>query len=119
MKGRDEFSQQEIDNIRKLLEKKCVATENQQKYIRSQIRDMGFYISDFGETAFGPRDLDRLIEQGIVKVKGRKITPLPINAPTPANMRDDDLYDKNPHIWIWWTIIGVLVLAFLVWLYFI
>ena len=54
-----------------LLGKKCAGTRFQQKQIRHQLRvNFEFNISDFGEQgkAFGPEELDRCVERGIIKI---------------------------------------------------
>lgn len=54
-----------------LLGKKCAGTRFQQKQIRHQLRvNFEFNISDFGEQgkAFGPDELDRCVERGIIKI---------------------------------------------------
>ena len=69
--GRSKYSQKEIKIIRMLLGKKCAGTRFQQKQIRHQLRvNFEFNISDFGEQgkAFGPDELDRCVERGIIKI---------------------------------------------------
>lgn len=54
-----------------LLGRKCAGTRFQQKQIRHQLRvNFEFNISDFGEQgkAFGPEELDRCVERGIIKI---------------------------------------------------
>lgn len=48
MKGKNEFSRKEADEICALIEKKLKASENEQKKIRDNIRSLGFYSTDFG-----------------------------------------------------------------------
>lgn len=69
--GRSKYSAKEIKIIRMLLGKKCAGTRFQQKQIRHQLRvNFEFNISDFGEQgkAFGPEELDRCVERGIIKI---------------------------------------------------
>lgn len=69
--GRNKYSAKEIKIIRMLLGKKCAGTRFQQKQIRHQLRvNFEFNISDFGEQgkAFGPAELDRCVERGIIKI---------------------------------------------------
>ena len=69
--GRQKFTPRELSSIRTLLAKKCAGTRFQQKEIRHKLRvDYELNISDFGEQgkAFGPEDLDRCVERGIIKV---------------------------------------------------
>ena len=47
---------------------------DQQKRLRQQIRDLGFYISDFSrpDSGFTPADFDALVAQGTIRiVEGR------------------------------------------------
>lgn len=66
MKGRKAFSSIEINKIKELLRVKATSNRNQQKYIRGQMRYIGFYISDFtnSKTGFSVNDLDELIRLG-------------------------------------------------------
>jgi len=69
--GRNKYSAKEIKIIRMLLGRKCAGTRFQQKLIRHQLRcNFEFNISDFGEQgkAFGPDELDRCVERGIIKI---------------------------------------------------
>ncbi|MCQ2212183.1 MAG: hypothetical protein MJZ36_00935 [Bacteroidaceae bacterium] len=69
--GRNKYSAREIKIIRMLLGRKCAGTRFQQKQIRHQLRvNFEFNISDFGEQgkAFGPEELDRCVERGIIKI---------------------------------------------------
>ncbi len=47
-KGKSRFTSEEIETITALIEKKLKSNENDQKRIRQQIRDLGFYASAFG-----------------------------------------------------------------------
>ena len=70
MQGRAEFTQTELDEIRRLLREKNGASVSKQKHLRHQLRDMGFYATDFGYQGHGFReaDLDRLLTKGQVRV---------------------------------------------------
>ncbi|WP_313492334.1 hypothetical protein [Sphingobacterium multivorum] len=48
MKGKSIFTKLEALAIAKLIEQKCNASSDKQKRIRSKIRTLGFYTSDFG-----------------------------------------------------------------------
>ena len=50
MKGKNVFSKREIELIESLIIKRCNAERTQQKNIRSKMRDLGFYGSDYGIT---------------------------------------------------------------------
>ena len=48
MKGKNEFSKKEADEICALIAQKLKADKNGQKLIRNKIRSIGFYSTDFG-----------------------------------------------------------------------
>ncbi len=71
MKGRKIFSHDEAETIRQLLRRKVQAERNEQKKIRSKLRnDLRFNITDFDEiySGFGSDDFDRLIELGTIQI---------------------------------------------------
>lgn len=47
MKGKSTFTLLQIETIKKLIAKKVIATPDKQKGLRQQIRNIGFYYSDF------------------------------------------------------------------------
>lgn len=69
-KGRAEFTQAEIAEIRRLVQQLSEASASRRKHIRQQMRDLGFHISDFGghEAGFREADLDRLLTRGQISV---------------------------------------------------
>ena len=69
-KGHSTFTSAELTKIRKLLAEKQRAGRGRQKSLRQQIRNLGFYISDFAANSngFGPKDLDRLVKTGRIRV---------------------------------------------------
>ena len=70
MDGRDSFTATEVGQIRKLLREKARADRSGQKIIRSQLRKLGFYISDFALnwSSFRTADFNDLLNSGRVKV---------------------------------------------------
>jgi hypothetical protein len=69
MKGRERFSAKEATEIRRLLRLVRQADSGApQKMLRDKLRAIGFYISDFGGTAFTASDFDELIRTGRVEV---------------------------------------------------
>ena len=70
MKGRSSFSEGEASRIRLLLGEKMGQPRYEQKRIRSNIRALGFFISDFREStrAFTAADFDSLVIEGRVTV---------------------------------------------------
>jgi hypothetical protein len=69
-KHRDTFSSAEWAALRVLVEHLRRAPKEEQELIRGGMRGLGFYISDFekAENRFVPSDLDRLVQQGRVKI---------------------------------------------------
>lgn len=70
MKGRSEFTRREADTIGALLRQKDLADEDEQKGIRSRLRRMGFYITDFDDSyqGFDASDFDSLVRFGYIKI---------------------------------------------------
>ena len=69
--GRNKFSQQEINEIGKLLRLKNVGNRLKQKMIRHDLRvDYEFNISDFNEPgkAFGEEELQEAIRRGAIQI---------------------------------------------------
>jgi hypothetical protein len=72
MKGRSSFTQSEINSLRSLINRKETASREYQKHLRQQMRDIGFYISDFQKdpSGFTESDFDDLIASGAITVVG-------------------------------------------------
>lgn len=70
MQGRSEFTQAELDELRRLARLKAGASVSKQKQLRAEMRRLGFFASDFGYTGHGFRepDLDQLINKGQVRL---------------------------------------------------
>ena len=69
--GRNKFSQQEINEISKLLRLKNAGNRLKQKLIRHDLRvDYEFNISDFNEPgkAFGEEELQEAIRRGAIQI---------------------------------------------------
>lgn len=67
MKGRSVFNLNEINELKQLINKKNSLPYDQQKAIRDQMRNIGFYITDFSpKRGFECSDLDLLIENGVI-----------------------------------------------------
>ena len=68
--GKTEFSKHEADRIRDLLRQKVNATRNEQKSIRANIRNIGFYITDFDYSfsGFTEYDFDDLVRSGDITI---------------------------------------------------
>ena len=68
MKGKNVFSKREIELIESLIIKRCNAESAQQKNIRSKMRNLGFYGSDYGISDMTIDKFHRLIDNGEIKV---------------------------------------------------
>ena len=72
MKGKNIFSKKEIELIESLIIKRCKAEKAQQKTIRSKMRDLGFYGSDFGISDMTIDKFHRLIDNGEIQISDGK-----------------------------------------------
>jgi hypothetical protein len=70
MKGSRTFTRQAAKEIVVLLGRTRAASRADQKVLRQQIRDRGFYISDFNRPAsgFGPDDFQDLVRAGVIRI---------------------------------------------------
>lgn len=69
MKGKDTFTQEEIERLKGLIKKRCDALQSQQKSIRKKMRNLGFYgRDDWGIVDCYLEDIDMLIKTGKIKV---------------------------------------------------
>lgn len=71
MKGSRSFTKETADEIVRLLGLTRAAKRPHQKALRQQIRDRGFYISDFNRPAagFGPDDFRDLVRQEVIQIR--------------------------------------------------
>lgn len=86
--GRNKFSQNEINEISKLLRLKNASNRAKQKLVRHTLRtDFEFNISDFNEPgkAFGEAELLEAIKRGAIKL---------VDEATAADMKAKRLRDK-------------------------
>lgn len=67
---RNQFTRAEITKIKQLLKDIRASDRDRQKTLRSQLRRLGFYITDYAadQAGFTPSDVDRLISKGVVKL---------------------------------------------------
>ena len=72
MKGKNIFSKREIELIESLIIKRCNAEKAKQKNIRSKMRDLGFYGSDFGISNMTIDKFHRLIDNGEIQISDGK-----------------------------------------------
>ncbi|GEM_PF-356910 len=70
MKGQKTFTKDQIKKITELIAEKVRAPADRQKAIRSKIRKMGFYYSDFSseKSGYTVADFDSLIRAGLIKI---------------------------------------------------
>lgn len=64
------FTKETAAEIVELLSRTRAADRDQQKILRQQIRDRGFYISDFSRAASGfePEDFHDLVRRGVIRI---------------------------------------------------
>lgn len=69
MKGKSTFTAKEIEELKRLINKKSSLPSDEQKAIRDKMRKMQFYITDFtSSNGFESSDLQELIERGVIKI---------------------------------------------------
>jgi hypothetical protein len=96
MKGKRIFTAAEIDAIKRLINKKVIATKEQQQRIRDEIRDdYGFYYSEFSsKKGYTISDLQVLIDtKKIIVVENSPTTSIVSEGSTPVELT---YTEKNP-----------------------
>ena len=75
MKGKNTFTQKEIDELKRLITLRANSTsKSEQKKLRDKMRKIGFYgRDDFGITDCQVTDLESLISDGRIKVIGNNL----------------------------------------------
>jgi hypothetical protein len=70
MRSKRQFTQESADSIRSLLGRTRQSERSLQKRFRAQIREIGFYISDFARpaTGFRPIDFDELVRRRVITI---------------------------------------------------
>ncbi len=69
MKRKRKFTKDEANKIRQLIKRKVVASNNEQKVIRNEIREIGFHYSDFSsKKGYTVEDFEELIASGLIKI---------------------------------------------------
>jgi hypothetical protein len=69
MKGKNTFTQTEITQLKQLIQLRIKANPSEQKFIRNQMRNIGFYgRDDFGILDLQPDDLNSLLQSGTIKI---------------------------------------------------
>lgn len=78
MKGKNEFTQSEINEIVALIRKRCSAPQSEQKQIRDKMRSIGFYgRDDFGIIDMTEEKFYRLIESKKIIIKDSSKVKVP------------------------------------------
>jgi len=69
-KHRDTFTPAEFEALKVLVDHLRRAPREERELLRSGMRGLGFYISDFekAENRFVPSDLDRIVHEGRLKI---------------------------------------------------
>lgn len=76
MKGKKNFTSEEVFKIKELIRLKLQASNNEQKGIRAKIRDIGFYWEDFHPRTEIPKveynieNFERLVRYGSIIIQG-------------------------------------------------
>lgn len=100
---KDEFTKEEIEQLEKLIRLRVTSDRNSQKRIRANMRDIGFYGSDYGITDMTIDKFHALIEQGQIKVVinstvTRQIKPKAISVAKPNKAADSYCTSMKPVI---------------------
>ena len=78
MKGKNEFTQNEINKIVDLIRKRCLAVSDEQTKIRNKMRRIGFYgKDDFGVYDMTEEKFYRLIESKKIIIKDSSKAKVP------------------------------------------
>lgn len=105
MKGKNSFTSQEINRLKKLIKERNKAESSKQKGIRSKIRKVGFYgRDDFGIVDLQLRDIENLIRTKKIivtnvsstkdaDVKNTFKTTKKKHTPTPTSRRNFKIFD--------------------------
>ena len=76
MKGKNRFTNNEINQLKILIEQKVISSKYEQKKIRDKIRKIGFYFTDFSnEKGYTVNDLEVLINSGLIVIVDKEMNP--------------------------------------------
>lgn len=76
MKGKKNFTSEEVFKIKELIRLKLQASNNEQKGIRAKIRDIGFYWEDFHprteipKVEYNVENFEKLVRNGSIITQG-------------------------------------------------
>lgn len=93
MKGKNEFTQIEINEIVALIRKRCSAPKSEQTNIRNKMRRIGFYGGDdFGVNDMTEEKFYSLIKSGIITINNSGTAKVP---PVSSNRDTNSLTNNN------------------------
>ena len=93
MKGKNEFTQNEINEIVALIRKRCSAPQSEQKQIRDKMRSIGFYgKDDFGVYDMTEEKFYSLIKSEIITINDTSTAKVP---PVSSNRDTNTLTNFN------------------------
>ena len=93
MKGKNEFTQSEINEIVDLIRQRCSADREEQKQIRADMRRIGFYgRDDFGIFDMTEEKFYSLIKSGIITINNSGTAKVP---PVSSNRDTNTLTNNN------------------------
>ena len=93
MKGKNEFTQNEINKIVDLIRKRCLAVSDEQTKIRNKMRRIGFYGGDdFGVNDMTEEKFYSLIKSGIITINNSGTAKVP---PVSSNRDTNTLTNNN------------------------
>ena len=93
MKGKNEFTQNEINEIVALIRKRCSAPQSEQTKIRNKMRRIGFYGGDdFGVNDMTEEKFYSLIKSGIITINNSGTAKVP---PVSSNRDTNTLTNNN------------------------
>jgi len=91
MKGKNVFTQTEIQELRDLIKQRISSDRSRQKSIRAKMRRIEFYgQDDFGITDLQPSDFEMLINSGRIKITGKK-QPISKNEDKQAEIKQENV----------------------------
>jgi hypothetical protein len=94
VRGRSTFTQREAAELRRLIAQKQTADRERQKTLRTRMRTIGFYITDFvtKQRGFTASDFDDLVARGVIVVRDNDETrPPAFRAPRSRHSRPRSL----------------------------
>lgn len=102
MKGKSIFNKREIELIESLIRQRCNADMSKQKNIRSKMRNLGFYGSDYGVKDMTIEKFHGLIESGNIRISdtGQFINKHIVRTVACKNNEEDQLLKTGLEAWV-------------------